>query len=131
MLCHTDLGGSNLLVDEMGELVLLDWDEALVAPPEHDLQAAASSPHFAEFLRTYREAGGADELHLDHFAFYLVRRYLEDLAHRLLLLLDYNTTDAEDEDALYGAHAYGFERLDALDELLVHIAASLREAGYR
>lgn len=130
VLCHTDLGGSNLLVDPVGQLTILDWDEACMAPPEHDLQAAASSSLFAEFLRVYRETGGAEELHLDHFAFYLARRYLADMTYRLLLLLDYNTTAEEDADALYGIEAYGFARFADFDRLLAHIEASLRDAGY-
>lgn len=125
VLCHTDLGGSNLLVTPEGELVILDWDWAIVAPPEHDLQTAATSEHFAHFLRVYREAGGAEDLHLDHFAFYLVRRYLADMTHRLLLLLDYNETAEQDEEALYGIHAYGFDRFDALGGVLANIAAAL------
>jgi thiamine kinase-like enzyme len=36
-VCHTDLHGENLMVDDRGNLYILDWETAMIAPPEHDL----------------------------------------------------------------------------------------------
>lgn len=87
VLCHTDMGGDNLLVDESGRLWVLDWDDASLAPPEHDLHEARWGD-FGRILEIYLEAGGAHPLHLDHFAFCLLRRYLGDMTVRLLRILD-------------------------------------------
>ncbi len=125
VLCHTDMGGDNLLVDEQGRLWVLDWDDATVAPPEYDL-AEARGEGFGRFLEAYAEAGGARALHLDHFAFYLLRRYLGDMAVRMLSILGGNATGEEDEDALEGMVAWGFAQWCALDETLSAIAAALR-----
>ena len=46
VLCHTDMGGDNLLVDDHGQLIVLDWDDAIVAPPEHDLQSALGAREY-------------------------------------------------------------------------------------
>ena len=37
VVCHTDLIGDNLLVGADGRLSALDWDTAILAPPEMDL----------------------------------------------------------------------------------------------
>jgi Ser/Thr protein kinase RdoA (MazF antagonist) len=129
VLCHTDVGPANLLVDEQGKLYILDWDDAIVAPPEHDLQAALGDDFgagFARFLQVYDAAGGARPLHLDHFAFYLLRRYLGDMTVRLVRIMEQNTTDEDDLDALGGIAIWGFAQWSALDETLAVVAAALR-----
>jgi spectinomycin phosphotransferase len=127
VLCHTDIGPANLLVDEQDQLYILDWDDATVAPPEHDLQAALSDSGgagFARFLQVYEEAGGARPLHLDHFAFYLLRRYLGDMTVRLVSIVEENTTDDEDQDALGGIEMWGFAQWSSLDDTLAIVAAT-------
>jgi aminoglycoside phosphotransferase (APT) family kinase protein len=125
VLCHADMGGDNLLVDDQGQISIVDWDDATVAPPEHDLQCAIGSS-FGRFLNVYGEAGGAHPLHLDHFAFFLLRRYLHDMAVRLLRILEEHTTAEQDQDALAGIEACGFAQWSALDKTLTGIAAGLR-----
>lgn len=124
VLCHTDLNGSNMLVDEQGRISVLDWDVATVAPPEHDLWGAVGDG-LGSILDTYQEAGGARPLYLEHFAFYLLRRYLEDMAARVVRLLDEQADGHEDDELLYGIEAYGFARWSALDDTLATIAAAL------
>ena len=125
VLCHTDIGGDNLLIDHQGRLSVLDWDDATVAPPEHDLQAALGDG-FERFLAVYQAAGGAQPLHLDRFAFSLLRRYMEDMTVRLLSILEENTTAEQDADALEGMQTWGFAQWSALDDTLAGIAAALR-----
>jgi spectinomycin phosphotransferase len=124
VLCHTDLLGDNMLVNDQGQISVLDWDDATLAPPEHDLWAALGDG-LGSILDTYREAGGAQPLHLEHFAFYLLRRYLGDMAARVERLLHEDTAGHEDEELLYGIEAYGFARWSALDDTLATIAAAL------
>ena len=73
----------------------------------------------------YRQAGGAQPLHLDHFAFCLLRRYLGDMVARLERILNTDTAEQEDEELLRGMEAYGFARWSALDDTLADIAAVL------
>jgi aminoglycoside phosphotransferase (APT) family kinase protein len=124
VLCHTDIGGDNLLVGNQGQLYVLDWDDVILAPPEHDLQEARWVG-FAACLEAYRAAGGAQPLHLDHFAFYLLRRHLGDMTMRLLRILEENSSPEEDEDALYGIEAWGFVQWSTLDQTLDGMAAAL------
>jgi hypothetical protein len=79
-------------------------------------------------VETYEEAGGQRPLHVDHFAVYLLRRYMHDMAVRLLRILEENTSEEQDEDALEGMEAYGCAQWSALDETLDGIAAALRHS---
>ena len=124
VLCHTDISGDNLLVDEEGRLTVLDWDEATVAPPEHDLHEGREGD-IARFLAVYAAAGGAAPLHLDHFAFYLLRRHLGDMAVRPLSIVDGDGLPEQDADALHGIEAWGFAQWRTLDATLGRIAAAL------
>ncbi len=129
MLCHTDIGAANLLVGADGWLSVLDWDDATVAPPEHDLQYARGAG-FGRFLAVYAATGGSHPLRLDHFAFYLLRRYLSDMTARLLRILEENTTMEQDENALDGMETWGFARWTVLDGTLGGVAAALRNHPY-
>lgn len=37
VLCHSDIHGGNVLIDESGTLYIVDWDEPIMAPKERDL----------------------------------------------------------------------------------------------
>lgn len=84
VLCHTDIWGSNLLLGDDGTLHLLDWNGALIGPPEQDLFMFAGTSFFPAhrfgwFLDRY-EAAFSARPEADTLGFYLYRRNLEDLA---------------------------------------------------
>ena len=89
VICHTDLHGGNLMFDTSpslsassgGQLVLLDWENAMLAPPEHDLYFIVEKPEFWDvFLPNYEREAGSIDLDPDLFGFYFYRRALEDIA---------------------------------------------------
>ncbi len=85
VLCHTDIWGSSLILDDDGALRLLDWNGARIAPPEADLFMFAGTSFFPPerfgwFLERYEDALGRVRLDPDRLGFYLYRRNLEDLA---------------------------------------------------
>jgi Ser/Thr protein kinase RdoA (MazF antagonist) len=85
VLCHTDIWGSNLLLSDDGMLHLLDWNGALIGPPEHDLFMFAGTAFFPAdrfgwFLHHYETAFRRVRLDAGTFGFYFYRRNLEDLA---------------------------------------------------
>jgi hypothetical protein len=125
VLCHTDMGSDNLLLGEAQQLYVLDWDEATVAPPEHDLHEARWLD-FDRIIHTYRNKGGASPLYGEQFAFYILRRALADLTARLERLVTTNSTALEDADALDGIEAWGFQQWEALDTTLVGMQAALQ-----
>lgn len=134
VLCHTDLHDENLLVDAAGGMAVLDWDDAKVAPPEHDLAVAVSGEdplaRLTAVLDAYHRAGGAAPLHADSFAFYLLRHYLEDAAVCLSRLLAADADEREDADRLHGLDAWGVARWSALPTTREVIATALRHSAY-
>jgi spectinomycin phosphotransferase len=112
VLCHTDMGGNNVLIDATGQVWVLDWDDLILAPAEHDLHQY-SGPGFVDFLRLYWQAGGVSALEPQQFAFYLQRRYLADITDWLMRILHENTNDAEDASDLAGIADYCLPALDA------------------
>jgi hypothetical protein len=126
VLCHTDMGGNNVLVDEKGAAWILDWDGLILAPAEHDL-AEQRGPGFTTFLRMYRQAGGICPLYALQFAFYLQRRYLSDLNDWLLRILDVNADPVQDAHDLAGIEGYSLFYIDRfaqeIDEITHCVAA--------
>jgi spectinomycin phosphotransferase len=45
VLCHADIHTNNVLVDDHGDLWIVDWDEAMLAPRERDLMFAVGGIH--------------------------------------------------------------------------------------
>lgn len=37
VLCHSDIHGGNVLIDQSGSIFIVDWDEPIMAPKERDL----------------------------------------------------------------------------------------------
>ena len=101
VLTHGDLHGGNLLLSGGDRLYLLDWDDALLAPPERDLapfiQGDRHIPRgaFREFLERYETVAGPVELHPDVLRFYLYRRNLQDLTDWLARILHEDRTEEE------------------------------------
>lgn len=101
VVCHRDFGGLNLILDEDGKVAaMLDWDQAVIGPREHDVWIAAEGPHLEPFLAEY----GARDLDLDHLEYALLARALRDMAARVL-----------DEVDRPGVATWGFDRIARLD----------------
>lgn len=75
VVCHTDAHGANVMRDAAGDLWLVDWENARLAPPEHDLWMLRA--RLPEVLEAY---GRDFTPNPDLMSFYLYRRVLEDLA---------------------------------------------------
>jgi Ser/Thr protein kinase RdoA (MazF antagonist) len=101
VLCHTDPTPFNLLLTDEGELYVLDWEDAKLAPPEHDL-FFFTGEGFPRFLAEYERAFGPIELDGGVFGFYFYRRYLEDLTAWIVRILYENTNDEQDAHDLEG-----------------------------
>lgn len=127
VLCHTDMGGDNLLVDAVGRLSILDWDDLILAPAEHDLQSYRGDG-FARFLSLYYHAGGVPSLQPIQFAFYLKRRYLADLTDWLVRIIEVNTTFEQDQSDLQGIERYCLAYLDRFPTEMEEITAALASA---
>lgn len=100
VVCHADFLGQNLLVNDGQVVAILDWEQAVLGPREHDVWIAAECDHGQEFLAEY----GARDLDIDHLEYALLARALRDMAARVLT----NTDRA-------GVQTWGFRRIARLD----------------
>jgi hypothetical protein len=88
VVCHTDLHGGNLMTDGEGNLYILDWENAMIAPPEHDMIFFAGETGFFEtFWPHYARHFKGANLDLELLRFYFYRRGLEDVADFILRIL--------------------------------------------
>lgn len=84
VLCHSDIHGGNVLIDESGSLFFVDWDDPIMAPKERDLMFIGggvanvwNNPHEEElFYKGY----GKTEINWTLIAYYRHERILEDIA---------------------------------------------------
>lgn len=106
VICHTDLHGGNLMMDDQGNLYILDWENALIAPPEHDLFFFTGDERFWDiFLPPYERQFGPVSIDTEVLRFYYYRRTLEDIAgfvFRILLGDGGEDRDREDIEWLKG-----------------------------
>ncbi len=101
VVCHRDFGGFNLILDDDDEVAaIVDWEQAVLGPREHDVWIAAAGEHCAAFLAEY----GARDLDLDHLEYALLGRALRDLAARI-----------SDEVDRPGVDTWGFRRIAKVD----------------
>ena len=104
VVCHTDLHGGNLLVDSRGNLYILDWEGAMLSPPEQDLFFFAGEDTFWDlFWPNYKREFGPAQLDVDTLAFYYYRRGLEDLAEWVQRFLYANQDDEQERSSLHWA----------------------------
>ena len=95
VLVHTDLHGGNLIRMPQGELFVVDWEGAMLAPAEHDLFIFAGE-NFSILLAEYLREAKNPRLYPELFAYYFHRRLLEDVAEFLVSILHEDTTADED-----------------------------------
>ncbi len=92
VLCHSDIHGGNVLIDNKDSLYIVDWDEPIMAPIERDLMFIGAGvanvwnkPHEVELF--YQGYGKVD-INKERLAYFRYERIVEDIAiygHELLL----------------------------------------------
>lgn len=84
VLCHSDIHGGNVLIDESGSIFIVDWDDPIVAPKERDLMFIGggvanvwNNPCEEElFYKGY----GQTDINRTILAYYRHERIVEDIA---------------------------------------------------
>jgi hypothetical protein len=83
VLCHSDLGGGNILKDGTGALSVVDWDEMRLSPMEKDFRHLVDMSRVDTALSSYLGVRPEARPDADTLAFFLYRSYLADIAYWL------------------------------------------------
>jgi len=111
VICHTDLHGGNLRWDTDGNLCILDWENAMIAPREHDMIFFMGEANYREpFWSSYKSHFLQVSLDLKVLEFYFLRRGLEDISDYIFRIMMGDGGLERDRSDLG-------ELLDCLDEL--------------
>jgi spectinomycin phosphotransferase len=95
ILTHGDAPG-NILKADSGKLYLIDWDDMMFAPRERDTWFhVGTNQASADFLQIYQRYFPAYQIDARLFAFYLYKRYFEDVEGWCDKILDPETPDDE------------------------------------
>jgi hypothetical protein len=101
VICHTDLHGGNLMRDDQGRLYLLDWENAMIAPREHDMIFFTEDHQtWDTFWSTYSQYVTPVSLDPDLLVFYFYRRNLEDVAGFIFRIMEGKGSEARLVDDL-------------------------------
>lgn len=84
VLCHSDIHGGNILINETGNLYIVDWDDPIMAPKERDLMFIGGGvanvwndpKEEAFFYKGY----GETEINKFLLAYYRNERIVQDIA---------------------------------------------------
>ncbi len=95
ILTHGDAPG-NILQASSGKLYMIDWDDMMFAPRERDTWFhIGTNQATAEFLLIYQRYFPSYQIDARLFAFYLYKRYFEDVEGWCDKILDPDTPDDE------------------------------------
>jgi len=95
VLTHGDASG-NILQAADGKLYMIDWDDMMFAPRERDTWFhVGTNQAQAEFLSLYQHYFPAYQIDASLFAFYVYKRYFEDVEGWCDKILDSQSTDDE------------------------------------
>lgn len=122
VLCHGDVWGGNIIPTSSNQLTLLDWEAAVIAPPERDAYMYIGESDFAAFDAGYRAVHKEPmRWHADLLAHYAYRHQLRNLSHWLHTLLHepLNEEQRENDLNMIGFHCLDrFERIERTAETL-------------
>lgn len=112
VLCHGDLHAGNIIIDQTGQIFIIDWDHPILAPKERDLMFIGggvgnvwNKPSEQEL---FYDGYGPVTVNLSLLAYYRVNRILEDIAIYCQLLLQ-NTDNSPDRGQWYQELASQFD----------------------
>jgi spectinomycin phosphotransferase len=126
VLCHGDLWGGNLIRHE-NELYFIDWESAIIAPPEFDLIGYIGE-EFDVFFSSYeKHLGQSVTINLDLLRFYSYRHHLRNLTNWLMNILYRNTEEAQHENDLEMILHHCMNRWDSIEPKVRTVEAILKK----
>jgi aminoglycoside phosphotransferase (APT) family kinase protein len=126
VVCHGDAWGGNMILAPSGQLTLLDWESAVMAPPERDafLYLGDLGPEFTAFDAGYRMIRREPmQWYADWLAYYAYRRHLRNLAHWLHNLLHEPLDEAQRDNDVTMIEDHCLDRLEGVERTVTEVMA--------
>jgi aminoglycoside phosphotransferase (APT) family kinase protein len=126
VLCHGDAWGGNMIVSPSGQLTLLDWESAVIAPPERDVfpYIGYIGPDFAAFDAGYRLIHKEPmHWHTDWLAYYAYRIQLRNLAHWLHNVLHEPLDEVQRANDVTMIEHHCLDRLESVERTMTALVA--------
>jgi spectinomycin phosphotransferase len=84
VLCHSDIHGGNVLIDQNEAIYIVDWDDPVMAPKERDLMfiggGVANVWNKPDEEKAFYKGYGKTEVNREILAYYRYERIVEDIA---------------------------------------------------
>lgn len=105
VICHADMHGWNMLINQNNIVHLIDWDTVILAPKERDLMFIGAGIH--DTGRTYDEENalfyqgyGNVDINYKALAYYRFARIIEDISEYCQLIFSSDESDADRAQSL-------------------------------
>jgi spectinomycin phosphotransferase len=118
VVCHGDAWGGNMILSPSGQLTLLDWESAVIAPPERDAfkYLGYLGPDFAAFDSGYQMIHKEPiHWHTNWLAYYAYRSQLRNLAHWLHNLLHEPLDEVQRDNDVTMIEDHCLDRLESVE----------------
>ena len=136
VVCHGDPWGGNMILAPSGKLTFLDWETAVIAPPERDafMYIGYIGPNFAAFNTGYLAVHKEPiQWHTNWLAYYAYRMQLKNLAHWLHNVLHEPLDEAQRDNDITMIEYHCLDRWEhierATNELANHSVDGLLVVG--
>lgn len=104
VLCHSDIHGGNVLIDENGAIYIVDWDEPIMAPKERDLMfiggGVANVWNHLHEEKLFYKGYGKTPINMEILAYYRHERIIQDIVEYCQSLL-LKSDRKEDRQEIY------------------------------
>jgi len=127
VICHGDAWGGNMILSPSGRLILLDWESAVMAPPERDafMYLGYLGTEFTAFDAGYRMIHQEPmHWHAEWLAYYAYRRQLRNLAHWLHNLLHEPLDEVQRDNDVTMIEYHCLDRLESVERTATELVAS-------
>jgi spectinomycin phosphotransferase len=118
VLTHGDVWGGNLILDMKSDLHFLDWEGALIAPPERDLFSYIDQDFLTHYeLQWCRPV----DLNIDLLRFYSYRHHLKNLTNWILNILYLSSDEEQNENDLDMIIHHCLNRFEGIESSLNNV----------
>ena len=118
VLCHADIHGGNVLIDENNAIYIVDWDDPIMAPKERDLMFIGggvgnmwNKPDEEDY---FYKGYGYVQINKDLLSYYRLERIVEDIADFSAQIHDKSINDA-DKQKIYTLFTGMFDQNGVVD----------------